>query len=275
MKLPMSRSLTDHLDSSAASRFRTASCSRRWPGSATGSCASRPSATGPGSWCPRWSRASRCTTGNERTCRELLRIHPEEHPVSVQLFGTRSGGDGLGGRARGGRGRGPDRHQHGLPGAEGLQDRRRRGAARGSRIARSRWRARRRAGAACRSPSSCAPGSDPGDLSGARGRAAARARRRRGRHLASTRGTPRSAKAALPNYALARELVDELPVPVLISGGLRDGRARRARRSRPPARPACCWRAARSGTRGCSSSSSGRASDRAHAGGDPRPSSTG
>src|SRR5690606_32240212 len=25
--------------------------------------------------------------GNERTLRELLRIHPEEHPVSVQLFG--------------------------------------------------------------------------------------------------------------------------------------------------------------------------------------------
>ncbi len=25
--------------------------------------------------------------GNERTCRELLRIHPDEHPVSVQLFG--------------------------------------------------------------------------------------------------------------------------------------------------------------------------------------------
>src|SRR3954451_20324839 len=24
---------------------------------------------------------------NERTCRELLRIHPQEHPVSVQLFG--------------------------------------------------------------------------------------------------------------------------------------------------------------------------------------------
>src|SRR5438309_11326323 len=24
---------------------------------------------------------------NERTCRELLRIHPEEHPVSIQLFG--------------------------------------------------------------------------------------------------------------------------------------------------------------------------------------------
>jgi tRNA-dihydrouridine synthase B len=25
--------------------------------------------------------------GNERTCSELLRIHPDEHPVSVQLFG--------------------------------------------------------------------------------------------------------------------------------------------------------------------------------------------
>ena len=24
---------------------------------------------------------------NERTCRELLRIHPDEHPVSMQLFG--------------------------------------------------------------------------------------------------------------------------------------------------------------------------------------------
>ena len=25
--------------------------------------------------------------GNERTLNELLRIHPDEHPVSVQLFG--------------------------------------------------------------------------------------------------------------------------------------------------------------------------------------------
>jgi tRNA-dihydrouridine synthase B len=26
--------------------------------------------------------------GNERTCKELLRIHPDEHPVSMQLFGN-------------------------------------------------------------------------------------------------------------------------------------------------------------------------------------------
>ena len=25
--------------------------------------------------------------GNEKTCTELLRIHPDEHPVSIQLFG--------------------------------------------------------------------------------------------------------------------------------------------------------------------------------------------
>ena len=67
---------------------------------------------------------------NERTLRELLRIHPDEHPVSIQLFGhdpevMRSGsGDRRRGRRR------PDRHQHGLPGAQGAQDRRRGRAAR-------------------------------------------------------------------------------------------------------------------------------------------------
>ena len=58
---------------------------------------------------------------NERTLRELLRIHPAEHPVSIQLFGhdpevMRSA---AGDRRRGGRR--PDRHQHGLPRPEGLQ----------------------------------------------------------------------------------------------------------------------------------------------------------
>ena len=43
---------------------------------------------------------------NERTCTELLRIHPDEHPVSVQLFGHDPGRDGVGGRARRG-GRAP------------------------------------------------------------------------------------------------------------------------------------------------------------------------
>ena len=67
---------------------------------------------------------------NERTLRELMRIHPDEHPVSVQLFGQdpevmRSAAEIAAERRRR-----PDRHQHGLPGAQGLQDRRRRLAAR-------------------------------------------------------------------------------------------------------------------------------------------------
>ena len=68
---------------------------------------------------------------NERTVTELLRIHPDERtagdggPISMQLFGQdpdimRSAA------APGGRGRRrPDRPQHGLPRAQGVQDRRR------------------------------------------------------------------------------------------------------------------------------------------------------
>src|SRR6201989_758870 len=41
---------------------------------------------------------------NERTCRELLRIHPDEHPVSVQLFGHDP--DGMASAAGGAEGRG-------------------------------------------------------------------------------------------------------------------------------------------------------------------------
>ena len=67
---------------------RTASCSRRSPASATGSCACRRSATAPASRSRRWSRASRSPTGNRRTLDEMLRIHPDERPVSIQLFGA-------------------------------------------------------------------------------------------------------------------------------------------------------------------------------------------
>ncbi len=80
---------------------------------------------------------------NQKTCEEMLRIDPREReggPVSIQLFGEdpemmRSAAA----HVRGGR-RGRDRHQHGLSGAEGVQDRCRRGAA-------GRPRSRRRGGA--------------------------------------------------------------------------------------------------------------------------------
>src|SRR3954453_15180318 len=37
---------------------------------------------------------------NERTLRELMRIHPDEHPVSIQLFGPAAGAPAGGAEAR-------------------------------------------------------------------------------------------------------------------------------------------------------------------------------
>ena len=88
--------------------------------------------------------------GNERTCREFLRIHPDEHPVSMQLFGhdadvmREAAAIAADGRRR------PDRPQHGLPGAQRCA-----GPVRGRRCStiptgRSRSRARRARAAGCR-----------------------------------------------------------------------------------------------------------------------------
>ena len=117
------------LDPRRRSRFPTASCWRRWPGSATGSCACRPSAMGPGWSSPRWSRASPSTTATSGPAASCCASTPTSTRSSVQLFGHDPDVMALGGRAVAARGRRPDRHQHGLPGAQGLQDRRRRGAA--------------------------------------------------------------------------------------------------------------------------------------------------
>ena len=65
---------------------------------------------------------------NERTIRELLRIHPGGAPGLDPAVRPRSRGDALGRRDRRRRRRRPDRHQHGLPGAEDPRGRRRRGA---------------------------------------------------------------------------------------------------------------------------------------------------
>ena len=94
--------------------------------------------------------------GNERTLREFLRIHPDEHPVSMQLFGHDADvmREAAGDRGRGGRRH--DRPQHGLPGAQGLQDRRGRGAARRPRQGGGDRQGRGARAAACRSRSSCA-----------------------------------------------------------------------------------------------------------------------
>jgi tRNA-dihydrouridine synthase B len=157
---------------------------------------------------------------NERTCTELLRIHPDEHPVSIQLFGhdpdvmasaaervAQAGADlidlnmgcpvpkvcktGAGAALLGD----PDR-------AVALA----RAAARGSGLPVT---------VKLRS------GQRPGDLSGVEVA-------RRLVYEAGVAGLcihPRHASQrhnGAPNYELARALVEELPVPVLISGGLRD-----------------------------------------------------
>ncbi len=156
--------------------------------------------------------------GNERTCRELLRIHPDEHPVSVQLFGHDPQVMASAAEAVAAAGADLIDLNMGCPvpkvcktgaGAALLTDPERavalaRAAAHGSGLPVT---------VKLRS------GQRPGDLSGV-GLA---------RRLAEEAGVaglcihPRHASqrhSGRPDYALASQLVAELTVPVVISGGL-------------------------------------------------------
>jgi len=163
---------------------------------------------------------------NERTCSELLRIHPDEHPVSMQLFGHN-----------------PDV----------MADAAERVAAAGADLIDLNM--------GCPVPKVCKTGAgaalleDP-DRAVALARAAANGsglpvtvKLRTGRRPGDRSGVelarrlafdgavaglcihPRHASqrhTGAPDYELARSLVDELPVPVLISGGLHSADAARA-----------------------------------------------
>jgi tRNA-dihydrouridine synthase B len=164
---------------------------------------------------------------NERTCQELLRIHPDEHPVSMQLFGhdpevmasaaetvARAGADVI------------DINM-GCPvpkvcktgaGAALLAD-----PARAVALARAAAR-----GSGLPVTVKLRSGVRPGDRSGIE----------TARRLVHDAGVaaisihPRHASqrhSGSPDYDLVRTLVQELPVPVLVSGGLRSaGQARQA-----------------------------------------------
>jgi nifR3 family TIM-barrel protein len=163
---------------------------------------------------------------NERTCRELLRIHPDEHPVSMQLFGHDP--DVMASAAEQVAAAGADLIDlnMGCPvpkvcktgaGAALLSDRDRavalaRAAARGSGLPVT---------VKLRS------GQRPGDLSGID----------TARALAFDAGVagisihPRHASQrhkGAPEYELVRSLVEELPIPVLVSGGLQTAEQARA-----------------------------------------------
>jgi tRNA-dihydrouridine synthase B len=157
---------------------------------------------------------------NERTCRELLRIHPDEHPVSVQLFGHDP--EVMASAAEQVAAAGADLIDlnMGCPvpkvcktgaGAALLAD---------PDLAVALARAARR-GSGLPVTVKLRSGARPGDQSGAE----LAYRLADDGHVAGLCIHPRHASqrhAGRPDYELAARLVQELPIPVLISGGLRD-----------------------------------------------------
>jgi nifR3 family TIM-barrel protein len=163
---------------------------------------------------------------NERTCNELLRIHPDEHPVSVQLFGSDS--DVMRSAAAAVAAAGADLIDINM----------------GCPVAK-----------VCRTGAGAALLADPdravavaraaGEGSGlpvtVKLRSGLRPGGREGfdlaRRLAAEAGVaavgfhPRAASVqhkGQPDWALAAELVDLLPVPVILTGGLRNAAPARA-----------------------------------------------
>ena len=158
--------------------------------------------------------------GNERTTREMLRVHPAEHPVSLQLFGAdpevmRSAAEKVATA-------GVDLIDlnMGCPVPKVCKT--------GAGVALLREPDRAVAIARAAAEGSGLPvtvklrsGSGPGDRSGLElaGRLVDEA------GVAAIAFHPRHAAQhhkGTPDYDLAAQLVDELPVPVMISGGLRD-----------------------------------------------------
>jgi tRNA-dihydrouridine synthase B len=157
--------------------------------------------------------------GNARTCNELLRIHPDEHPVSVQLFGADP--DVMASAAERVAAAGADLIDinMGCPVPKVCKT----GA--GAALLDDPDRAVAVALAAAKGSGlpvtvKLRTGLRPGDGKGVR---VARELAERG-GVAGLCVHPRHASqrhSGEPDYALAAELVRELPVPVLISGGLR------------------------------------------------------
>lgn len=163
--------------------------------------------------------------GNERTCTELLRVHPDEHPVAFQLFG--SDPDVMASAAERVAAAGADLIDlnMGCPVPKVCKT----GA--GAALLADPDKAVAVAAAAGRGSGlpvtvKLRPGQRPGERDGV-----VLARRLvEEAEVAGVAFHPRHASQqhkGRPDYGLARELVQELPVPVTISGGLRDADAAR------------------------------------------------
>jgi tRNA-dihydrouridine synthase B len=157
--------------------------------------------------------------GNERTCTELLRIHPDEHPVSIQLFGHDP--DVMASAAETVAAAGADLIDinMGCPVPKVCKT----GA--GAALLAEPQLAVALAEAAARGSGlpvtvKLRSGLRPGDHSGIE-------LMERLAHSGAVAGLclhPRHASqrhAGLPDYELAREVIERLPVPVVLSGGLR------------------------------------------------------
>jgi tRNA-dihydrouridine synthase B len=156
--------------------------------------------------------------GDRRTHSEFLRIHPDEHPVSMQLFGHDAAVMREAAAIAAGAGADLIDLNMGCPvrkvcktgaGAALLDDPERAVA-----IA-----AAAREGSSLPVTVKLRPGREPGDRAGVElaHRLVAEA------GVAGLAFHPRHASqqhSGLPDYALARELVESLPVPVMLSGGL-------------------------------------------------------
>ena len=162
--------------------------------------------------------------GNERTLREMLRIHPDEHPVSVQLFGYDA--EVMGGAAAVVAEAGADivDINMGCPVPKICKS----GA--GAALLRDPDRALAVARAAIEGSGlpvtvKVRSGLEPGDRSGYD-----LALRLADAGVAAIGFHPRSAAvhhSGAPDYALAAELAGRLEVPMVISGGLRTAEAAR------------------------------------------------
>lgn len=162
---------------------------------------------------------------NERTLRELLRIHPDEHPVSIQLFGhdaeVMRSGAAIAAEA------GADLIDINM----GCPVRKVRKTGAGAELLRDHDLALALARAAAEGSGlpvtvKLRSGIEPGDHSGFE--LAVRLAEEAG--VAAIAFHPRAATVGhrgSPDYALTRELVERVEVPVIVSGGLKSAEAAR------------------------------------------------